>query len=243
MKKFYPVIHCFDGAIDNKNIKTAIDNGADGIFLINHGVLSDYSFELSVRNACARYKIFTKIGANFLNLSNIEALEKAVDFGLDMLWVDNGGFDQHQDYFIPNEFFYKACELDDFNKIDIFAGIHFKYQAQPTASIEDSVKNCLLSSFVPTISGPATGKSASVEFVQRTFAALEEHNKGFWPEKGRDKIAIASGITVENVNNYLPYINYFLVASSILDKNDKRLFDEEKLKMLCDKIHSFGENL
>jgi predicted TIM-barrel enzyme len=53
------------------------------------------------------------------------------------------------------------------------------------------------------------------------------------------KLAIASGISIENAEVYLPYIDHFLVASSILDKNDEKLFDEEKLKMLCERIHLY----
>lgn len=240
MKKFYPVIHCYDGATNNKNIKIAIDNGADGIFLINHGVLSDYSFELSVRNACIRYKIFTKIGANFLNLSNIEALKKAVDFGLDMLWVDNGGFDQLNKF--QDELYEAACEFDESNKIEIFAGVHFKYQAKPTRSIQDSVTNCLLDTFVPTLSGSATGTPASVDFIRDAFSACQDLNNNM-VISDQYKLAIASGISIENVNDYLPYIDHFLVASSILDEKDERLFDEEKLKTLRETIHNYKENV
>jgi len=228
MKKFYPVIHCYDGATDNKNIKTAIDNGADGIFLINHGVLSDYSFELSVRNACARYKI----GANFLNLSNIEALEKAVDFGLDMLWVDNAGCDDCENLQSAEDFFKRSCELDDNMEVEIFGGIHFKYQPEPKSSIEDSLYQSLAYIDVPTLSGSATGSPANIEFVQRAYSALEARNNTYWPDKGDRSLAIASGISIDNANEYLPYIDKFLVASSI----------EEKLKMLREMIHSFKEN-
>lgn len=57
---------------------------------------------------------------------------------------------------------------------------------------------------VVTTSGPGTGKAAAVEKIRTMKEAL-----GDFP------LAIASGITPENVSDYLPYADCFLVATGI----------------------------
>jgi predicted TIM-barrel enzyme len=51
-------------------------------------------------------------------------------------------------------------------------------------------------------------------------------------------LAIASGITPENIEKYLPYVDYFLVATGISKTFDE--FDPEKRKLLAQKIHEFS---
>lgn len=247
MKRFFPVVHCEDNEQIQKNVEIAKNNDADGVFLINHGQMSQYNFEAVVARYAQYYSSENfKIGANFLDHSNIEALEKAVNFGLDMLWVDNAGCDDCESLEAlqnAESFFKRSSEIDDEMKIQIFGGVHFKYQPAPKSPIYVSLCYSLIYMDVPTLSGSSTGTPANIEFIQEAYRALQAYNKGYWPEDGKRSLAIASGISVENVNDYLPYIDRFLVASSILDENDERLFDEEKLKMLCETIHSFNGNL
>ena len=239
MKKFYPVIHCYDFNQTQYNLLLALKNKADGVFLINHNQMSELTFDLIIDTISAAYKDQIKIGANFLNLSNTEALEKAVNFGLDMLWVDNAGCDDCDNLQSAENFFKRSYELDDEMNVEIFGGVHFKYQPKPRSSIFESITQSLIYMDIPTLSGSATGNPADIEFIKEAHYALDAFNKSYWPEKGDRSLAIASGVSIENVNDYLPYIDHFLVASSILDENDERLFDEEKLKMLCERIHLY----
>lgn len=239
MKKFYPVVHCEDNEQIQKNVEVAKNNNADGVFLISHNVMTTYNFEAVV----ARYAQYHssenfKIGANFLNLSNIEALEKAVDFGLDMLWVDNAGCDDCESLEAMEnafDFFHRTSELDGDMKVQIFGGVHFKYQ--PKSSIEKSVFEVWKLMMIPTLSGSGTGKVADIELIKKAYEKVLQVKSLVFT---KFSLAIASGVSIENVDEYLPYINHFLVASSILDEKDERLFDEEKLKILCETIHSFN---
>ncbi len=54
---------------------------------------------------------------------------------------------------------------------------------------------------------------------------------------GDHALAVASGITPENVGDFLPYVDAFLVASGI----EKRFgyFDAGKLGALADAIHAW----
>lgn len=55
-----------------------------------------------------------------------------------------------------------------------------------------------------TTSGPGTGYAADIEKIRRMKQAL-----------GNTPLAIASGITPENIVNYLPHADCFLVATEI----------------------------
>jgi uncharacterized protein len=50
-------------------------------------------------------------------------------------------------------------------------------------------------------------------------------------------LAIASGITPENVEAYLPYVDAFLVATGISSSFTE--LDSERVRMLAEKVHEF----
>ncbi len=73
-------------------------------------------------------------------------------------------------------------------------------------------------------SGPGTGKAADIEKIQRIRSGLINF-----------PLAIASGITVQNAAEFLPYIDFFLVATGI-SLNFHEL-DESKVKELAKIVH------
>lgn len=84
-----------------------------------------------------------------------------------------------------------------------FGGVAFKYQRH----VEDFESACRVATRymdVVTTSGPGTGHAAEVEKIRRMKAAL-----------GVIPLAIASGVTPENVADYLPHADCFLVATGI----------------------------
>jgi len=74
-----------------------------------------------------------------------------------------------------------------------------------------------------TTSGPATAVQADLDKLR------------LMHEGARKPLAIASGITPENVRQYLPYAKYFLVASGI-SKGWTEL-DPEKVTRLVQEVH------
>ena len=65
---------------------------------------------------------------------------------------------------------------------------------------------------------------------------------------GRKPMAIASGITVENVAAYLPFIQYFFVATGIEQRiSEKKVregyLDPERVNALAAAIHSFRSDV
>lgn len=200
-KLFLPVIHCVhpfgqDGighAI--ANTKIALDNGADGVFLIGHRMHWEnlvYVYE-SVRKANPS----AWIGINFLDLTTrgikketlLLAISQCVD--LSAIWMDA----------LPEE------ELGIPPWIELFAGVAFKYRNSEAIGEElrsDCESASKYANFATT-SGDKTGNPPSVEKLE-TISSLLSNNT---------RLAVASGVSRKNVIPMLPYVEAFLVASSI----------------------------
>ena len=79
---------------------------------------------------------------------------------------------------------------------------------------------------VVTTSGPGTGRAAGLEKIRAMKQAL-----------GEFPLAIASGITPENVGDYLAVADCFLVATGV-SKNFYEL-DPVRVKALVDQVRAF----
>ena len=219
-KKLFPVIHISSSSQVKKDISHAQEVGVDGVFLINHGLVSNNSF-YNIIESCIEFQTsLFPIGINFLGIENEKALDLALKFGTKMLWVDNAGVDSQPE--IADKIYKQAID-----KIKYFGGVQFKYQSdRGKKDIFDSIKSSLGIVEIPTLSGIGTGKAADLDFIKRAFSAANGMS-----------LAIASGISVDNVDFFLPYIDYFLVATSILDDSGYYLCPK-KLKSLTNKIHT-----
>ncbi len=80
---------------------------------------------------------------------------------------------------------------------------------------------------VVTTSGPGTGESVDIDKIARMKKAL-----------GDTPLAIASGITPENVPDYLPHADSFLVATGISSSFEE--LDPARVRLLVQRVHSFG---
>ena len=76
---------------------------------------------------------------------------------------------------------------------------------------------------VSCTSGPGTGKEADIEKIKSIREYLGNH-----------PMAIASGVSVENIEQYKDVVNYLLVASSITSKGE--MIIKEKLLELKSKL-------
>jgi predicted TIM-barrel enzyme len=79
---------------------------------------------------------------------------------------------------------------------------------------------------IVTTSGPATGQAAAPDKIRAMKEAL-----GTFP------LAIASGITAQNIGNYLNTADCFLVATGISSSRSE--LNEELVKGLIDEIWAF----
>lgn len=254
MKKFYPVVHIINSQQTLANVQLAKDVGADGVFLIDHhGRPSEFFLQQVVSSF--QDDSFS-VGINYLMgaSANAWALSTAKAIGFKMCWSDNAGTDVDNELAQASNILnllgegdhnlYKACgnqvlELQQESGVEFFGGIHFKYQQKPKCSLSESLKRAFPYIRYPTLSGAGTGIAADLEHIKEAALAWQE-------EQGRDSdpytagLAIASGISTDNVNDYLPYIDIFLVASSIMDETrPDEYFDHKKIDILCNKIKSY----
>jgi hypothetical protein len=78
---------------------------------------------------------------------------------------------------------------------------------------------------VVTTSGTATGVPPDVDKVRARRGALEGH-----------RLAVASGITPDNVEDYLPFVDDYLVATGI--SRDFHTLDPAKVRALAETVHA-----
>lgn len=228
MKKLYPVIHFISLQTAETNIKICLDNGCNGVFLINmdcDSKLLNPSLELARKLGGDDFFV----GVNRLD-TNIKDIQDDISSNkiINGLWEDNPGlYDNEKEPTVSliNEALNKRWEYDlSFN---FFGSVAFKTHIKKSDPKIVGHK-AIDMGWVPTTSGSATGKAADIEKIKIMKKSI-----------GTFSLAIASGITPENVNKYLPYVDYFLVATGI--SKDFYNFDENKVKELSTKIKEHGK--
>lgn len=194
-----------------KNAITAMNCGCDGVFFISHGDMTPAEL-LYLSDS----DVFTNPqGVNLLGFSVVDAMNMAGSRA-SMLWSD----------YTPSGLERETLEAE---KHDMsfrglfFGGVAFKYQPQPS-DLRKAAEDVRGFVDVLTTSGVGTGYAPEVEKL----AVLAE---GFG-----NKIAVASGVTPENVAPMLPYLSHILVSTGI--SKDFYTIDPEKCKHLVDVVKS-----
>lgn len=197
-----PVIHVESKEQAINQTRTALDNGADGIFLINHYINHSKLFGI--------YKyiriIFPKawIGINCLDLESIQVIEK-IPKDVNGLWVDNTYIYEELDY--DNQEYAKKV-LNTIHNTNwkglYFGGVAFKYQKKVRDLVKTTEIACKYMDVITT-SGIRTGIPPKVKKIKIMSEIVHKNNK---------KIAVASGITPENINSFR-MVDIFMVATGI----------------------------
>lgn len=225
-KKFLPVIHCVSPSDEQgighalANVRIAKLNGADGVFLIGHG-LHFVALSEIYQNVRKHFPDLW-IGANFLDISHNDwsALASVARncYGLNALWTDG----------MPET----RAGLP--SSIKIFGGVAFKY-INPNLGGKELERECakaLKFADVATTSGNKTGSPPEI-------SKLEIINKLL----GGLPLALASGVNATNVLDFCPYVDIFLVATSITERNPDRggheYLIEEKVREMAHLIHGY----
>lgn len=200
-----PVIHKLTDEQVKANIEACLSVGISKIFLIDHRGGTHEQLIADAIRLKSEYNIW--VGINLLGLTTEDALSQ--DIAVDGLWCDAS--------ITP----VLAKSVRKF-KGQFFGGLAFKYQPQPT-DLESACKDSTLATDVATTSGPGTGKAATVTKIELLRSHLGNH-----------PLAIASGVSIDNIESYKGLVNYLLVASSITDHNE--LIDVNKLSALNSKL-------
>lgn len=225
MTEIHIVVHVSEGpgAVGQlrHNLKAAQKAEVDGVFLIGHGLPATKL----LRSAEQAFQMAPDLtyGINFLDLNAAQAAYYAAflqDGGmlLDHLWIDNPrvlSFDHRAAQAL--------CQAPK-KPIAIFGGVAFKTQPPvPDEQLESVVAQGCKYLDVITTSGPGTGHAADVARVARIHELA-----------GTTPVALASGVTPENVADYAPYVDYVLVATGV--SRDFWTLDPDKVKALVDNV-------
>jgi predicted TIM-barrel enzyme len=215
-----PVIHVEDEAQAVREARIARESGCDGVFLINHAISAEEL--LGIHKTVAAQFPDWWLGVNCLDLSPAEVFE-AVTNEVAGVWVDNAEIDERMVEQPEAERILAARQRSGWRGL-YFGGVAFKYQRE-VEDLATATKTAARYMDVVTTSGPGTGESAPVEKIARMKSA-----------RGEFPLAIASGITPENVSEYLPHADCFLVATGISESWNE--FDPVKVKALVRAVRS-----
>ena len=195
-----PIIHVVSREQALRNVEISLASGADGAFLISHGAISDDELLTIYGDARAAQPGFW-LGINCLSLRP-QALFAHLPPGTQGAWVDDATIDEcsaHQ----PAAARIQAAQQAHGWEGLYFGGVAFKYQ-RPVRDLAGAARCAAPWMDVVTTSGPGTGQAASPAKVR----TMKEALNGF-------PLGLASGVTPENVNDYLPWTDALLVSTGI----------------------------
>lgn len=209
-----PVVHPVGRREALEAVHVACSLGLRGVFLIDQ-IMHEGDVLALVREIRERHHGLW-VGVNLLSRLPAEALVTALGGcgTIDGLWSDNAGVDsrgveqlagvdargveQRAGAFVTAR---RAVSWDGL----YFGGVAFKYQ-RPVARDDLGRVASMASAYMDVVctSGPGTGVAADIEKVRGLYGGLGGH-----------ALALASGITAQNVRDYLPYVQAFLVGTGI----------------------------
>jgi hypothetical protein len=189
------------------NISLCRSYGVDGVFLINQG--SHSSDVLAWAKELQGTFPDWFVGVNILGFSPIKVLELLPT--LKGIWSDD-----------LDPTFLGA--RDDWSGL-YFAGAAFKTQPKvQDYDLERAARRATKYCDVVTTSGPGTGKAATVDKIAAMKRAL-----------GVRSLALASGVTPDNVKMFVTHVDYILLATGI--SSDFYRLDPIKLSFLMENAH------
>jgi uncharacterized protein len=228
-----PVVHVVDDEQITRNLEIIIGEGAQGVFLINHDFGVDEFLPL-IRNVRDRFPNLW-IGLNFLAVTGLKAFPilgqlQSEGCPIDAYWADDARIDERRS---PNDqeeavSITSARLNSDWNGL-YFGGTCFKKQRDvPPEHYGLSASLAADHMDVVTTSGIATGQEADGSKIEVFREAI-----------GNKPMALASGITPENVETYHE-VDCFLVATGINFKGDFYNIDPARLRKLINVTKTMG---
>jgi predicted TIM-barrel enzyme len=224
MKLVLPVIHHIDKDTTWEQAEIAYKCGADGVFLISHYdediVLGPIAKEINSENWKNFYGNKFKLGLNLLHTKAVDSFDIVTNYGLDALWLDNAGINSAGISSLTISLIEKMKQTP----IEVFASVAFKYQTHDPLPGQ-AARLVQTHGFIATTSGAATGSAPSVEKI----ALMSKATNG--------QLGVASGMTLENIPEFIPYLSHILVATGV--SVDEHRFNPVLLKEFVDICHNF----
>ncbi|MDO8551217.1 MAG: BtpA/SgcQ family protein [bacterium] len=215
-----PVIHVETTKQTMQNAAIAQEAGADGAFLISMQGM-DHRDLLKMHETVRKEFATWWIGVNCLDLHAISVFDQ-LNPGVSGVWSDNACIYEWQEKQLIADQIQKARIQSGWKGL-YFGGVAFKYQRQ-VDNIALAAKIATKYMDVVTTSGEGTGHAPDREKI-----ALMKASIGQFP------LGIASGISPENVRDYLEVADCFLVATSLLVPG-KEQFDPYRVRALIEAV-------
>lgn len=218
-----PVVHVENPTQAIRNTQVALDTGCDGVFLIDMKSDAHYEELLEIHSRVRKEFPDFWVGVNFLDLATEDVFDK-LNSGIDGVWVDTAKINNT----LPDQADAKVISQkrkDSGWDGLYFGGVAFKYQEVSTNPAQDAY---IARDFmdVVTTSGIGTGSAPDTQKISSM-----KHAIGDFP------LAIASGISPENVKKFLPITDCFLTASSLLIPKTQS-FDKRRVSAFVDTIRN-----
>ena len=228
-----PVIHALDTEQCIRNVQVASQEGAHGVFLINH----DFSYPqlIPILKQIRTHFPEVWLGVNFLAQTGdiaFPVLGQLADEGciIDAYWADDARIDEHSG--IDNQTMAErisATREDSSWNGFYMGGTCFKKQRE-VAPEHYAAAAELATHFMDAVctSGVATGKEAAPEKIVSFRRAVGAHT-----------LALASGVTPDNARIY-ESVDCFLVSTGINKDQDFYNIDAMKLRSLMNITRELG---
>jgi hypothetical protein len=195
-----PIIHVVAEEQALRNVQVAREASTDGCFLISHGRVSDDHL-LAIHQMVVESVPGWWVGVNCLSLG-VEEVFARVGGAVAGVWVDDALIDETRADQAGARRVLHAQQKHGWRGL-YFGGVAFKYQ-RPVKDLARAAALATAFMDVVTTSGPGTGQAANPEKIRTMKEAI-----------GDAPLAIASGVTPENVPDYLPNADCFLVATGV----------------------------
>lgn len=226
-----PVIHVLDTPRTMRNVAEVISAGAAGCFLINHDFEPE-RFMPIIADVRATYPSLW-MGVNFLAVTGKDAFPMlgALAQGgvtVDGYWADDACIDEHGENIEAHEIanVYQGSAWDGL----YFGGTCFKKQrAVKPEHYADAAREACKFMDVVTTSGVATGHEADLSKIETFRNAI-----------GNSALALASGVTPDNAQNYRD-VDCFMVATGINEDGNFYDIHPEKLARLMSVTRTLGK--
>jgi predicted TIM-barrel enzyme len=219
-----------DAVVSTDEALLALAAEADGVYLIDHrSRTTDMLY--TVFNNVSEKAPGAFIGLNLLQTnSSYAAFEEIGEAGgkgrlnrlPDGLWVDDASYFARETQTLREQ-------NQAFRDITYLGGVAFKYTQKYTNDPEKAAEQAR--QFAPlvdvvTTTGRATGQSASIAKVTSMKQAIAPQ-----------RMAIASGVSIENIQAFAEVADQALVASSVETHPQSGVLDQRKLRRLIRAAH------
>lgn len=224
----FPVIHINGMSQALEQAELCYESGADGIYLIDHNSSSDIEPLVQTYNAVDEHYPGRFIGLNLLQLSSghnaFSFIYNAMQNGRilrlpDSIWQDDA---RPHRYGLMN----LREEHPELVAIRYLGGVAFKYTLTYTEHPGIAATEAMLLApnvDVVTTSGERTGDAPNVEKIKAMKEAI-----------GSKKLAVASGISADNIASYGGQFDQLLVSSSIETYPYSGKFVTDKLRQIIE---------